>query len=195
VRAAVYTGYGPPEVVQIRDLPKPRPARNDVCIRVHAAALTTSDSRMGALQYPRRLRLVLRAVIGIRAPRRVLGLVLSGTVDSVGSGVTTFKAGDEVFGFDTRFNFGAHAEHACWPAQDLLAPKPAVLTHEEAAAMPYGGLMAMFFLRRAGAKSGQRVAIFGASGANGTASVQLARHLGATVTGICSSRNVELVRA
>lgn len=177
----------------VRDVPKPKPRRNEVCIRVHAAALTTSDTRIRELEYPRRLRLLLRAVVGIRAPRRIMGLVLSGEVDAVGSGVTRFKPGDEVFGFDNRFRFGAHAEYACWPANDLLTLKPSHLSHEEAAAIPYGGLMATFFLRRAGLRSGQRVAIFGASGANGTAAVQLARLAGAIVTGICSGRNIELV--
>ena len=134
-------------------------------------------------------------MVGIRAPRRVMGLVLSGVVDSVGSAATRFKSGDEVFGFDSSFRFGAHAEYACWPENDLLALKPQRLSHEEAAAIPYGGLMAKFFLRRAGLKSGQRVAIFGASGANGTSAVQLARLAGATVTGICSGRNIELVKS
>lgn len=195
MKAAVCTAYGPPEVMVVRDLPKPKPGRNDVCIRVHAAALTTSDTRIRGLQYPRRLQLLLRVVVGIRAPRRVMGLVLSGVVDSVGAAVTKFKPGDEVFGFDSSFRFGAHAEFACWPQNDLIAVKPPRLSHEEAAAIPYGGLMATFFLRRAGIKSGQRVAIFGASGANGTSAVQLARLAGATVTGICSGRNVELVKS
>ena len=195
MKAAVCTGYGPPEVMVIRDLPKPNPGRNDVCIRVLAAALTTSDTRIRGLQFPRRLRLPLRVMVGIRAPRRVMGLVLSGVVDSVGSAVTRFKPGDEVFGFDSSFRFGAHAEYACWPENDLIALKPLRLSHEEAAAIPYGGLMAKFFLRRAGLKSGQQVAIFGASGANGTSAVQLARLAGATVTGICSGRNIELVES
>jgi len=195
VKAAVAKAYGPPEVVQVREVRKPRPGRNDILIRVRAAALTTSDTRIRGLQYPPRLRVLLRAVIGLRAPRSVLGLVLSGEVESVGSDVTTLEPGDEVFGFDSRFKFGAHAEYACWPANDLLTRKPAGLSHEEAAAIPYGGLMAMFFLRRAGVKGGQRVAVFGASGANGTSMVQLARHVGATVTGICSGRNCELVRS
>jgi NADPH:quinone reductase-like Zn-dependent oxidoreductase len=195
VKAAVAKAYGPPEVVQVLEVRKPKPGRNDILIRVRAAALTTSDTRIRGLQYPPRLRVLLRAVVGLRAPRRVMGLVLSGEVESVGSGVTTFKPGDEVFGFDSRFKFGAHAEYACWPAKDLLTRKPAGLSHEEAAAIPYGGLMATFFLRRAGVKSGQRVAVFGASGANGTSMVQLTRHLGATVTGICSGRNCELVRS
>jgi len=124
-----------------------------------------------------------------------MGLVLSGEVESVGSDVTTLEPGYEVFGFDSRFKFGAHAEYACWPANDLLTRKPAGLSHEEAAAIPYGGLMAMYFLRRAGVADGQRVAVFGASGANGTSMVQLATHMGATVTGICSGRNCELVRS
>lgn len=124
-----------------------------------------------------------------------MGLVLSGEVESAGSDVTTFKPGDEVFGFDNRFKFGAHAQYACWPANDLLVRKPPGLSHEEAAAIPYGGLMAMFFLGRAGVKSGQDVAVFGASGANGTSMVQLADLRGATVTAICSGRNCALVRS
>ena len=195
MRAAVCTRYGPPEVMQVRQVRKPNPRRKDVCTRVHSAALTTSDTRIRGLVYPRRLRLILRAVVGIRAPRRVMGLVLSGVVESVGSSVTRFKPGDQVFGFDSRFRFGAHAEYACWPENDLLALKPVNLTHDEAAAVPYGGLMATFFLRRAGLKSGQRVAVFGASGANGTAAVQLARLAGATVTAICSARNWGLVQS
>ncbi len=164
-------------------------------IRVRAAALTTSDTRIRGLQYPPRLQLSLRVVVGLRAPRRVMGLVLSGEGESVGTDVTAFKPGDDVFGFDNRFKFGAQAEYACWPASDLLARKPAELSHEEAAAIPYGGLMAMFFLRRAGVRHGQRVAIFGASGANGTSMVQLATRAGAAVTAICSARNCELVHA
>lgn len=195
MKAAICTGYGPPEVVQVREVARPRPRRNEVLIRVHAAALTTSDVRIRALKFPWRLRVLLRAIIGLRAPRRPLGIVLSGVVESAGTDVTAFHPGDEVFGFDSRLRFGAHAEFACWPADDLIAPKPAALTHEEAAAIPYGGLMALFFLRRAGLKSGQRVAVFGASGANGTAAVQLASHVGATVTAICSGRNHELARS
>jgi alcohol dehydrogenase len=154
--------------MRVSEIRKPKPRRNEVLIRVRAAALTTSDTRIRGLQYPRRLRVLLRVVIGLRAPRNTMGLVLSGDVESVGSDVTRFKPGDEVFGFDNRFKFGAHAEYACWPADDLLAMKPAALSHEQAAAIPYGGLMATFFLRRAGVKRGQRVAVFGASGANGT---------------------------
>ena len=195
MKAAVVTAYGPPEVVQVRDVPKPKPRRNEVLIRVRAAALTTSDTRIRGLQYPPRLQLLLRAIVGVRAPRKVPGLVLSGEVESVGSEVTTFKPGDEVFGFDSRFRFGAHAEYACWPSNDLLAQKPAGLSHEEAAAIPYGGLMATFFMRRAGVKRDQRVAVFGASGANGTSMVQLSKHRGANVTAICSGRNFEMVRA
>lgn len=195
MRAAICTGYGPPQLMVVRDVPKPKPGAKDVCIRVRAAALTTSDTRIRGLQFPRRLRVPLRAMLGIRAPRRVMGLVLSGEVDSVGSSVTRFKPGDEVFGFDDTFRFGAHAEYACWPEKDVLALKPKNLSHVEAATIPYGGLMAKFFLRRAALESGQRVAIFGASGANGTSAVQLARLAGATVTGICSGRNVELVKS
>jgi NADPH:quinone reductase-like Zn-dependent oxidoreductase len=134
-----------------------------------------------------------RLVLGWNAPRRrVLGMVLSGVVDSVGADVRTFEPGDRVFGFN-RHLFGTYAQYVCWPEDGLLAPRPANLTDEESAAIPYGGLLALHFLRKAGVRAGQSVLVFGASGAVGTSAVQLARHLGAEVTGVCSTTNVELV--
>ena len=134
-----------------------------------------------------------RLVLGWNAPRRrVLGMVLSGEVESVGADVGTFEPGDQVFGFNRRL-FGTYAEYVCWPEDALLAERPANLTDEESAAIPYGGLLALHFLRKVGARAGQSILIFGASGAVGTSAVQLARHLGAEVTGVCSTPNVELV--
>ena len=119
-------------------------------------------------------------------------MVLSGRVDSVGSNVTMFEPGDRVFGFN-RHRFGTYAQYVCWPEDGLLAPRPANLTDEESAAIPFGGLLANHFLRKADVRAGQNVLVFGASGAVGTSAVQLARHLGADVTGVCSSTNRELV--
>jgi NADPH:quinone reductase-like Zn-dependent oxidoreductase len=119
-------------------------------------------------------------------------MVLSGKVDSVGADVRTFEPGDRVFGFN-RHRFGTYAQYVCWPEDGLLAPRPANLTDEESAAIPYGGLLALHFLRKACVRVGQSVLVFGASGAVGTSAVQLARHLGAEVTGVCSTANVELV--
>jgi NADPH:quinone reductase-like Zn-dependent oxidoreductase len=136
-----------------------------------------------------------RLALGWNAPRQpVLGMVLSGEVDSVGADVRTFEPGDLVFGFN-RHRFGTYAQYVCWPQDGLLAARPANLSDEESAAIPYGGLIALHFLRKAGVRAGHRVLVFGASGAVGTSAVQLARHLGAEVTGVCSTANMGLVRS
>ncbi|MFA4964612.1 MAG: NAD(P)-dependent alcohol dehydrogenase, partial [Thermoleophilia bacterium] len=140
-------------------------------------------------------RVMARLVLGWTAPRRnVLGMVLSGEVDAVGPDVRSFKAGDQVFGFN-RHLFGTYADYVCWPEDGLLATRPANLTDEEAASIPYGGLLALHVLRRADVQAGQRVLVYGASGAVGTSAVQLARHFGAEVTGVCSTANLALVRS
>ena len=140
-------------------------------------------------------RLFLRAAFGIRAPRKgIIGMIAAGEIESVGRQVTSFKPGDRVFGMDG-FRAGTYAEKVCWPATSALALLPANLTFEESAALPYGGLIAAFFVRRLKVQKGQRVLVYGASGAIGTSAVQLVRHLGADVTGVCSTANVELVRS
>jgi len=137
----------------------------------------------------------MRLAFGWRAPRRgIIGMIASGRIESVGRDVKAFKEGDEVFGMDG-FRAGAYAEKVCWPATTQLALKPSNLNFEEAAALPYGGLLASFFMRRLKVGAGRRVLIYGASGAIGTSAVQLAKHLGAEVTGVCSTGNVDLVRS
>jgi NADPH:quinone reductase-like Zn-dependent oxidoreductase len=139
--------------------------------------------------------MLARLALGLTAPRRrILGMVLAGEVTSVGRNVRSFKAGDQVFGLD-RHVFGTYAEQVCWPHDGVLAGRPANLTHEEAAAIPFGGLLALHYLRRANIRSGQRVLIYGASGAVGTSAVQLARYFGADVTGVCSTANLHLVQS
>jgi NADPH:quinone reductase-like Zn-dependent oxidoreductase len=195
MKAVVCTAYGPPEVLQVRSVPDPRPGRNQVCIRLAATAVTASDCIVRALKVGGRYRLVFRVVFGWRAPRKaVIGMIASGRIESVGRDVKSFKEGDEVFGMDG-FRAGTYAEKVCWPASTQLALKPANLNYEEAAALPYGGLVASFFLRRLKVGAGRRVLIYGASGAIGTSAVQLARHAGAEVTGVCSTANLELVRS
>ena len=162
-------------------------------IRIGATAVTSSDTYVRGLRLSPAYRMMARLALGWNGPRQpVLGMVLSGVVDSVGADVTSFEVGDRVFGFDQHL-FGTYAQYVCWPEDGLLAQRPANLTDEEAAAIPYGGLLALSCLRRAGVRAGQRVLVFGASGAVGTSAVQLARHLGAEVTGVCSSANVDLV--
>jgi len=193
VRAVVCTAYGPPEVLKVREVEEPRPKRGEVCVRVFATAVTASDCLIRSLNYPARYRLALRLMYGLRAPRVVLGMIAAGVVDSAGANAKTFKEGDAVFGMGG-FRFGTYAEKVCWPASKL-APRPANLTFAEAAALPYGGLIASHFLRQLQVHEGQRVLIYGASGAIGTSAVQLAKHLGAEVTGVCSTSNLEMVRS
>ena len=193
MRAAVCTRYGPPDVLELRELPIPVPETSEVRVRVLATAVSSSDCYMRGLRLSPAYRILERLVLGWNAPRRlILGMVLSGEVDAVGADVTTFEPGDLVFGFD-RHRFGTYGEYVCWPEGALLIDRPVNLTDEESAAIPYGGLLALHFLRKAGVRPGQSVAIFGASGAVGTSAVQLARYLGAEVTGVCSTANVELV--
>lgn len=194
MRAVVCTAYGPPEVLRLREIDPPRIRRNAVCIRVVATSVTASDCLIRGLKFRAWRRLLLRAALGIRAPRQVLGMIVSGEVEAVGAGVTAFRPGDQVFGMGG-FHFGAYAEKLRWPAGAALAAKPANLSFEEAAALPYGGMLASHFLRRLNVRGGQRVLIYGASGAIGTSAVQLARHRGAEVTGVCSTANLDLVRS
>jgi NADPH:quinone reductase-like Zn-dependent oxidoreductase len=193
VKAVVCTRYGPPEVLQVKELATPVPRKNEVRIRISATAVTCSDCYLRGLKLSPAYRIMARLMIGWKAPRQpVLGMVLSGEVDSVGPDAKSFEVGDRVFGFN-RHRFGTYAQYVCWPEDGLLASRPANFTDEESAAIPYGGLLALHFLRKADIRAGQRVLVFGASGAVGTSAVQLARHLGAEVTGVCSTANVDLV--
>ena len=193
MKAVVCTRYGPPEVLQVKELATPVPRKNEVRIRISATAVTSSDCYLRGLRLSPAYRIMARLTIGWNAPRQpVLGLVLSGEIDSLGPDAKSFEVGDRVFGFN-RHLFGTYAQYACWPEDGLLAPLPANFTDEESAAIPYGGLLALHFLRKADVQAGQSVLVFGASGAVGTSAVQLARHLGAEVTGVCSTANVDLV--
>ncbi len=193
MKAVVCTRYGTPEVLRVEELATPVPRKNEVRIRILATAVTSSDCYVRGLDLSLAYRIVARLALGWNAPRQpVLGIVLSGEVDSVGPDAMSFEVGQPVFGFNRR-RFGTYAQYVCWPEDGLLATRPANLTDEEAAAIPYGGLLAFHFLRKADVRAGQRVLVFGASGAVGTSAVQLARHFGAEVTGVCSTANVDLV--
>ena len=193
MKAVVCTRYGPPEVLRLEELATPVPRGDEVRIRILATAVMSSDCYVRGLNLSPAYRIMARLALGWNAPRQpVLGMVLSGEVDSVGSDVKSFEVGERVFGFN-RHLFGTCAQYVCWPEDGLLATRPASLTDEEAAAIPYGGLLALHFLRKADVRAGQRVLVYGASGAVGTSAVQLARHFGAQVTGVCSTSNVDLV--
>lgn len=193
MRAAIMERFGPPEALRITVVPPPAPRAGEVLVRVEAAAVTAADSRMRAARFPSGFGLIARPAIGVRGPRvRILGSCLSGTVEAVGAGVTDFAPGDEVAG-TTGGRMRAHAEYATVPTRSL-ARKPAAVSHAEAAGILFGGTTALFFLRdRAKLTAGESVLVNGASGAVGSAAVQISRHLGATVTAIASARNQDFV--
>jgi NADPH:quinone reductase-like Zn-dependent oxidoreductase len=195
VKAIVCKKYGPPEVLQLKEVAKPAPKANEVCIRIHATAVTSSDCIIRGFNVPMAFWLPMALVIGVTRPRKaILGMVFAGEVDSAGEAVKLFKRSDKVFGFD-RFGFGTYAEYKCISEKGMLAAMPTNVKYEEAAAVPFGGLIALAYLRKGGIQSGQKVLIYGASGAVGTSAVQLAKYFEADVTAVCSSANMELVRA
>jgi NADPH:quinone reductase-like Zn-dependent oxidoreductase len=201
VRAYTYDRFGPPEVLQSRELPKPVPGDHEVLVRIRATTVTAGDWRVRSLEVPRGFGLLSRLALGFSRPRQpILGTELSGEIEAVGKAVTRFQVGDPVFGF-TGTRMGCHVEYRCLPEEghgrkdEAVALKPANLSHEEAAALSFGGTAALSFFRKAKLQRGEKVLVVGASGGVGTAAVQLARHLGAHVTGVCSAANLELVRS
>jgi NADPH:quinone reductase-like Zn-dependent oxidoreductase len=195
LKAIICTRYGPPEVLQLHEVAQPVPRAREVLIRICATAVTASDGIVRSGKVNPALWLPMRLRLGFTGPRNpIMGMVLSGEIEATGKDVRRFETGAAVYAL-TLLRFGAYAEYICLPEESVIAPKPANITHEEAAAIPYGGLLALYFLRKGSIQSGQNVLIYGASGANGTAAVQLAKHFGAQVTGVCSTRNLELVKA
>lgn len=195
MRAVVVDRYGPPDVAVLRDLPRPEPRPDEVLVRVAAAAVTSGDARIRAARFPLGFAPLARPALGLRGPRRrVLGTSFSGVVEGVGADVTTASPGDEVCGM-TGARMGAHAEHLAVAARRAV-PKPPQVSHEDAAGVVFGGTTALWFLRdRAALRAGESVLVIGASGAVGSSAVQLARHFGATVTGVTSARNAALVQS
>ncbi|MBL7983832.1 MAG: NAD(P)-dependent alcohol dehydrogenase [Flavobacteriales bacterium] len=191
MQAALATAYGGPEVIRIAEVPTPSPKPDEVLIRIRASAVNAADWRLRRAD-----PWFVRLVFGLRRPRRaILGVVFAGEVERIGSSVTKYKVGDRLFGWTGTMRLGGHAEFVALPEKGAFAHLPAETNFTDAAAIPFGFGTALHFLRKAGVTKDQRVLIYGASGSVGSAAVQLARTMGAEVTGVCSTRNVELVRS
>lgn len=196
MKAISWTKYGAPEVLKLKEFDKPSPKNNEVLIKIHASSVTTGDCRLRAFKVPMGFWLPTRLVFGLIKPRhQIPGMDISGEIESMGKDVELFKKGDMVYG-TTGMMLGANAEYTCMPENAALVKKPNNISHEQAVAIIFGGLAAIHFLKdKINIKSGQKIIINGASGAVGTASVQLAKYLGAEVTGVCSTSNIELVES
>jgi len=207
MKAIVCTKYGPPEVLQLQEVEKPVPKNNEVLIKIHTTAVTASDciirgfNMPGDPKFPMKqiMGLMMRFYVGFRKPKKgILGLVLSGEIESLGSDIKRFKVGDEVYGM-TGYSFGAYAEYKCMREEDstsgCLGKKPNNMSHEDAVSVSYGGLLAIHFMNKMDIQSGHKVLIYGASGGIGTVAIQIAKAMGAEVTAVCGPSNVELVKS
>ncbi len=200
MRAIECRKYGSYENLVLTEVEKPNPKENEVLIKIKATSVTTSDVLIRKLDEPLVPRFILQLIFGFGKPRNpILGMVTAGVVEGKGKNVTAFNIGDEVFAYGsvspTKRHFGSYAEYICLPEDWNIAHKPVNTSFEEAASLPYGGLLASHLLNKTRIQKGDKVLIYGASGSIGTMAIQLAKHAGAHVTSVCSSKNFELVRS
>lgn len=198
MKAVICTKYGEPDVLKIKEVVKPSPKENEVCIKIHATAVTASDIFIRSSNLPIQYKILMRLMLGISKPRKsIIGLVFSGEIESVGKSIKRFKTGDKVYGL-TGFGLGAYAEYKCMKETDskhgCIALKPDNISYEEATVAAYGGLLAFQYIEKGNIQKGQKVLIYGASGTSGTIAIQIAKHFCADVTGVCSTSNLEMVK-
>lgn len=196
MKAIVCERYGPPEVLELKEVPKPSPGKDEILIKVHATSANAADCNMRGLVYiPTGLGWLARLMVGINKPKiSIIGSVVAGEIVELGPEVTSFQVGDRVLG--TGPEMGAYAEYACRPEKGAIAIIPKNISYEQAATVPYGALTALYFLRdKAGVKEGQKVLVNGASGGVGVYAVQIAHYFGAEVTGVCSTANNDFVKS
>jgi NADPH:quinone reductase-like Zn-dependent oxidoreductase len=199
MKAAICTKYGPPDVLKIIEYRKPVPKENEVLIKIYAASVTNSDIFIRGSNIPLKYRIPMRIMIGLTKPRNeIIGEVLSGEIEQVGSKVQRFKVGDQVYGL-TGFSLGAYADYKCMKDKDskqgCIALKPRNISFEEATSAAYGGLLSLQFIEDANIRPNQKILIYGASGTSGTIAVQYAKYLGAEVTAVCSANNTKFVKS
>ncbi|MGY3795705.1 NAD(P)-dependent alcohol dehydrogenase [Aquimarina sp. 433] len=199
MKAVVYEKYGPPEVLKLTDIDKPKPKDNEILVKIHSATVTSGDVRLRSSDFPPLFWLPARLIFGLFKPKkRILGHELAGIVEEIGKNVTEFNVGDSVFGTTTMLNSGSYAEYICLPQKwknGVVGLKPENLSYHEAAALPIGAMTAIYLLEKANFKNGQNVLIYGASGSVGSYAVQIANQKGSYVIGVCSASNFEMVKS